>query len=86
DNIRSFGLFPNPANGHFVVSFEAKKPVKQVRITLTNVLGQAVQQAQFAEGGASFFREIPLRDIPKGIYSVAVEADGERLVRRLLVE
>lgn len=85
-NIRSFGLFPNPANGHFVVSFEAKKPVKQVRITLTNVLGQAVQQAQFAEGGASFFREIPLRDIPKGIYSVAIEADGERLVRRLIVE
>ncbi len=39
DNIRSFGLFPNPATGHFVVSFEAKKPVKQVRVTLSNMLG-----------------------------------------------
>lgn len=87
DNIRSFGLFPNPSNGRFVVSFEARKPVKQVSLTASNMLGQVVFRQEYPAGGTtSFFREASLGHVPKGMYAVEVVADGERIVRRLQVE
>lgn len=87
DNIRSFGLFPNPSNGRFVISFQARKPVKQVSLTASNMLGQVVFRQEYPAGGTtSFFREASLGQVPKGMYAVEVVVDGERIVRRLQVE
>lgn len=86
DNIQSFGLFPNPSRGRFVVSFEAQRPVRQVRLTVRNMLGQEVYRQSYQSSGTSFFKEVSPGTIPKGLYLVEVVADGQRIVRKLQIE
>jgi hypothetical protein len=86
-NITSFGLFPNPAtDGHFNVSFDAGQAVKTATVTVTNVTGQRVLRQAYSPAGNSFFKEIDMGAAAKGIYFVEVMADGERVVRRVIIQ
>ncbi len=85
-NIASVGLFPNPSNGRFVLSFETLRPVKNALITVSNVAGQEVYHGSYALNDKAFFREIALGGIPKGMYIVQVAADDERITRRLVID
>lgn len=86
-NITSFGLFPNPTtDGRFVVSFETGHGVKDVAIHVTNVTGQVIAQKQYQNVGTSFFKELDIHEVAKGIYFVEVIADGERITRRMQID
>jgi hypothetical protein len=86
-NIRGIGLFPNPAtNGRFNISLDAKQPMKEVSILVTDITGRAVLSRQYAHPGSSFFEEISLKDAAKGMYFVRIAADGEVISRRVALE
>ena len=86
-NITSFGLFPNPStDGRFNVSFDAAKAVSETVISVTNATGQLVAQRKYRSKSSSFFEEMSLGTGAKGIYFVEVLADGERIVRKVVVE
>ena len=86
-NVSSFGLFPNPStDGRFNVSFDTKLPVQNVSVTVTNMVGQEILNRHYAAAGSSFFREVDLHNAAKGMYILTVQADDERIVRRLVVE
>lgn len=85
-SFRSFGLFPNPStDGRFNVSFEAMKAVNRVAVTLINVSGQQVWQRSYNVSGTRFFKEINPGDIPKGVYTVRIDADGSAFSQTLVV-
>src|SRR5690606_15574217 len=86
-NIRSFGLFPNPVtDGRFNLSFEAGGPVREAVVTVTNATGQQVLRQRYTDIGSRFFREVDIRGAASGPYFVEVTVDGERIVRRVVVE
>ncbi|MEO6832295.1 MAG: T9SS type A sorting domain-containing protein [Chitinophagaceae bacterium] len=86
-NIKSFGLFPNPStDGRFNVSFDCKESVQNASITVANITGQVVYTQVYHQPGNSFFKEINLGGAAKGIYFMELRADGERVVRRVVLE
>ncbi len=87
NNITAFGLFPNPASGgRFNVSLDAAKPLAEATITVSNALGQVVWQQQYAQPGKKLFKEVSLNKPAPGIYFAHIEADGEHITRRVVVE
>jgi len=86
-NITAFGLFPNPVvNGRFNISFDAALPVNEVRVNIIDATGHQTLVRQYHRVGNSFFKEIAMSDAAKGVYFVEVLADGDRLVRRVIIQ
>ncbi len=85
-NIQGIGLFPNPApGGRFNISLDAKQPMKEVRVRITDVTGRVLHSRQFSNPGKSFFEEMNLSGAAPGMYFVRITADGETFSRRVSV-
>ncbi len=77
-------VFPNPNPGVFVID-GAILNTSKVLVRLFNNLGQEIQVFQaFAPGGV-LREEVDMRRQPEGTYFVVLEADGERMVQRVIV-
>jgi hypothetical protein len=86
-NLRGAGLFPNPAtDGRFNISLDAKQPMKEVSIAITDITGREVLSRKYAHPGSSFFEEINLSGAAKGMYFVRIAADGEVISRRVSIQ
>jgi len=86
-NISSLELFPNPvSDGKFNISFDARKSISKVNVIVTDVAGKQVFDSQHKHSGTSFFRAFDAGNLPKGMYFVRVEADGEIVNRRLVIQ
>lgn len=85
--IQSVGVFPNPApGGTFHVSLDLEQAVGEVLLQVRNSIGQLIQEQRYSRPGNSFFREVRLGNVPKGLYFLEVQADGDRIQRKVLVE
>ncbi len=86
-NISASGLFPNPAlHGRFNITFEATSPVKEAVITVSDAVGRQLYHKSYSNVGCTFLREVDIAGAAPGIYFVKVEADGEPLNRRVIIE
>lgn len=86
-NIRGVGLFPNPAtDGRFNISLDAKQPMKEVSITISDITGREMMSRQYAHPGKSFFEEFNLSGAARGMYFVRIAADGEAISRRVSIQ
>lgn len=86
DNISRMVVYPNPTEGLFTVSFEAKKAVDVATITVTNITGQVITQKVISKPGKKMSEEIDLTKMARGVYMVELLADNERQVRKLIVK
>lgn len=86
-NITSIGLFPNPStDGRFNISLEVQRTLEGLTITVTSATGQRILQRQYANAGRSVFEEIDIGPVAPGVYFAEIMADGERIVRRVVVQ
>lgn len=85
-NITDLQLYPNPSNGRFNIGFDAQKAVSNVSVGITNITGQQVYSGQYHNAGNRFSTRLDLSDMPKGMYFIKLEADGEALNRKLTIE
>jgi calcineurin-like phosphoesterase len=85
-SLSSLALFPNPTTGKATVAYTAGKPVKELQITVTNMTGQVMLRQDFTAPGRDFQTILDLSDRPRGFYFVELRADGEKLVRKLVVQ
>ena len=85
-NLSSLGLFPNPTNGTTTLSYTADKAVKELDITVTNMTGQVMMKQHFNAPGKQFSTNIDLTDRPRGMYFIELRADGNKLVRKLVLQ
>jgi len=85
-NLEQLDLYPNPTEGRFRLSFKAKKSVDNLSISVTDVTGRQVLAHQFSNAGKSFTQDIDLTNKPRGIYLVEMIADGEKIVRKVIVK
>jgi predicted outer membrane repeat protein len=80
-------VYPNPSiNGRFNISLDAKQPLKEVSISVTDITGRQVLSRQYANPGKSFFEEINLSGAARGMYFVRIAADGEVISRRVSIQ
>jgi len=70
-------IYPNPASS--TVYIEVNEGYNDLKVTITNVLGQVVKQVYNS-------LEINIEDVESGIYFVNVLVDGKQIVKKVVVE
>lgn len=86
-NIQALGLFPNPSiDGYFVLSLESGKAIKTLSVAIMDVTGRTVLRKEYAAVGTEFGQELDARQLAKGSYIVLINADGEKITRKLLLQ
>ncbi len=81
-----FNVAPNPINGTGIISFQLAE-TKQVRLSLTNTLGQMVKvlYEDVAEADALKETTIDTQDIPAGIYFLQLAGNNIHKTARIVV-
>ena len=79
NNSFDFSLYPNPA-GNRVKVFMATNAVKTIELySITGVKEMSITSRKVTE-------ELDLSSLPRGVYVLSVEMNGERLTRKLILE
>jgi hypothetical protein len=86
ENLINFSLYPNPCTGKYSVNFYAQKKIDEGMITVTNLTGGRVFQELIQNITGNFSKEIDISNMSKGVYFVELRTNGERVVKRLIVE
>ncbi|MEO6833823.1 MAG: T9SS type A sorting domain-containing protein [Chitinophagaceae bacterium] len=85
-NLQSVGLFPNPSSGRFQLSFQSAASVKLAQVSVADGSGRQLYRHSYSNVGVSFFKEVNLEGLPKGIYFLKLDADGEVIKRQVVVK
>lgn len=83
--LTGFNVHPNPTSGKFNVHFSTDASIDQLAVRVTNVTGQLIHQYDYKYEGGIFDEEIDMTGHASGVYFVELEADGERLIQKLIV-
>ncbi len=81
-----FGLYPNPTTGKFHVQFNTPNKVNDIQLRITNVTGQQVFTNTYKHDGGMFDKSLSLEGQPSGVYFVELQADGQKLMRKLILD
>ncbi len=85
-NTNVLHIYPNPARDQAVLNFKLEKE-SEVRISLFNALGEEVYaQANGNTNPGSHSMNIPLSELPSGIYSLTLRAGDSSSSSRLVVQ
>lgn len=72
-------IYPNPSTGKFIISNNLKKE-NNIRIEVTNVLGQTIREYNFGKTSSGSF---DLSNQPDGIYFVKIKSDGGMITKKI---
>ncbi|MEO8148273.1 MAG: YCF48-related protein [Bacteroidia bacterium] len=84
-NIFDVTIVPNPFNSKIDISVN-KQNLKQVSLTIKNILGQNIFNKQENILNGNYTKTIDLNFLSKGIYLLDVIIDGERTVKKIVKE
>ncbi|CAN5386203.1 hypothetical protein BH10BAC4_BH10BAC4_13000 [soil metagenome] len=73
DPIKSVKIFPNPATEYLSVKFETPL-ARTIKITLHNIIGNSMEVER--EIVDDFEIRLKVKDLPTGVYLLAVKNDG----------
>lgn len=79
---QGFAVYPNPNNGQFEL---ALKTVGEVKVNVSNAIGQTVYHNVFNVSGSASF-DLNLDDAPKGMYFVHLEGAGIEATQKVLIQ
>jgi hypothetical protein len=82
--INSLSITPNPAHSSILVSFTPKS-ISDMRMNITNAVGQKVFEKNIGRSSA-YNETIDVSKLAVGIYFVNLNADGETITRKLVIE
>ncbi|WP_165836448.1 GEVED domain-containing protein [Taibaiella soli] len=84
-NMKDLMIYPNPTTGKFAISFSAASILHNLQIRVTNVTGQQIIMRSYGDNIKQFHEELDMTEQAKGVYFVEFTADGQKLVRKLVV-
>jgi hypothetical protein len=77
-------VYPNPNTGKFIVFYTGKAD-EQLRISITNTLGQVKYERIVNGSVGEITEEIDLEELPQGIYMVSVRSRDELTVKQIVI-
>jgi len=78
----SLNLYPNPADDQFLIDLTLDKEAS-TKLVLYDLYGRQVYTDSFRT--SELKEHINVADFPNGIYSLVLDIDGEKLVKRIMV-
>jgi hypothetical protein len=85
-NLQNLAMYPNPSDGKFKVSFSSQQTIRDFQISISNMTGQQVYSRSYTGTKGQFNTEIDLGGMAKGVYFVTFMADGERMIRKMVIK
>jgi len=85
DAFFDFSLFPNPAGDRITVSFHSHSE-SAYTIGITDMTGRVVARFKANSFHGDISHEIDLVNVERGIYTVTLTLDGQRMVKKLVRE
>ncbi len=79
-----FLIYPNPTTGSFTVAGTFDHPVKSLNFIITDLVGRQLLSREIKIDGNFFNEQFSLSDQPVGLYLIIIDADNQRIVRKLL--
>lgn len=79
-------LYPNPAHQSFKLNVPAGTSLRSAKATLTNTLGQVVQERQLAVPASGGTIDFDVSRLSAGIYNLQLKAGSDVVVKRVVVE
>ncbi len=84
DNAFLLGIFPNPNDGHFTISFNV--PVKSTyKLELTNELGQSIYKDELKDYSGTYSKQLSVVEYGKGVYTITLTNDKNEVVKKIIV-
>jgi photosystem II stability/assembly factor-like uncharacterized protein len=80
-----FKLYPNPSDGVFYISFEAKNNLP-INIQVSDGMGRIVMQKTYKNKNELWLHSLDLRNFSPGVYFLKVENDGTESMKKLVVQ
>ncbi|WP_191906927.1 DUF7619 domain-containing protein [Adhaeribacter soli] len=81
--LQPFSLHPNPAKNYVMVASAFKKQTVST-VSLVNLLGQILHQVTLPANEQIHY-QMPLNNLPKGVYVVQLETENGRQTQRLVI-
>ena len=85
-NFSSAGLFPNPAQGQFTVSFSLKNRQERLPLTLLDQLGRIVWRTEIVGQSGLNVLQVPIGNLPTGLYRLVLGQGRDRWASPVVVE
>jgi len=85
NNLKDLAIYPNPTTGKFTISFNTGGILHNLQIKITNVTGQQVILRNYGDNIKQFHEELDMSEQARGVYFVEFTADGQRMIRKLVV-
>ncbi|XZF13001.1 GEVED domain-containing protein [Chitinophagaceae bacterium MMS25-I14] len=83
--LKELGIFPNPTSGRFTVQFNSSKVYDHVMIRVSSITGEQLIVRNYTTPSSMFREDLDMGGYAKGIYYVEIMADGEKMIRKLVV-
>ena len=83
--MENLGLYPNPTNGKFRIQFSGTK-FENLTVTVRSITGQQIIMNRYGHKGGQFSEELDMSGYAKGVYLVELKANGEKMIRKLVVQ
>ena len=85
-NISEALVYPNPTADKFTVAIQAAEFINKLALKITTATGQVVRQQNFEQVGLQFTQELSLSGLASGLYFVEINADGQKMLRKITKE
>ncbi len=85
DIVKKLSVYPNPANNHLYVSFNVAGG-KNVKLQMYNITEQMVYTDELLGSMDRYSKDIDVSHLSKGIYNLRIDASGEKINKRVVVE
>jgi len=82
---RSLVVFPNPSNGEFTISFDAKSNT-DVKINIYDLGGRAVYNNTFDNVSSQFIETISLDNIQSGVYIANISEGNNTTSHKIIID
>ena len=83
--ITNLEVYPNPSRDIFNVSFVSDE-VQNLDISITNVIGEAIYNADLEQFVGQFTKEVSLATYPKGVYFLEIETNSGVMKQKLILQ
>ncbi|MBK0403378.1 T9SS type A sorting domain-containing protein [Adhaeribacter sp. BT258] len=83
-NIEGFKLYPNPAK-NYVMIYAAFKNNASATVSLENLLGQTLSKLNLPANNQVYY-QLPLNELPKGMYLVKLQTETGMQTQRLVIQ
>jgi hypothetical protein len=84
--IASFEVYPNPSTGRITISVAMEQATDLILLEVIDISGKVVLRKQFSQPTLVLNEQLQLDGLAKGSYTIQMQADGQKVSRKMILQ